>query len=102
MNERKQPSRRGKFRMITVHVRPSIERRNGKTFRRKPYSYKKKSLSFGGGFDSLVDKVVKENKGKINPKTGKKYTRAELIEYGKDVAADVYRRKRAKYLGEKQ
>lgn len=73
--------------------------RNRKTTKRKGYSYDRTYVKFNGGFNKLVQKVVDENKGKINPRTGKKYTKAELVQYGKDVAADVYRRKLAKYNG---
>lgn len=87
----------GRIKTVTVHVKPTVEKRKGKRIHRKGYAYKRKMIVFDGGFDDLVKKVVEENKGKINPRTGKKYTNAELVQYGKNVAADVYRRKVAKY-----
>lgn len=42
------------------------------------------------GFDKLKNKVKREYRGKINKRTGKKWTEEELEEVGEGTAAKVY------------
>lgn len=102
-----------------VWIKPHDEVRDGKTFhidghweekhelhfKEKGKTIRRKQLKFGGNFAEVEKHIYnyymkKVREHKINPRTGKPYTKAEAKAIAYGTAADIYRGKEAKYYEE--
>ncbi len=80
----------------TETVRPHMSHRGEKTFRVKGHKAHVEEIKYGGDFNQVAESIAKDYEGKVNPKTGKKYTKSERMAIGKGTAARIYREKLAK------